>query len=160
MHYHFETIVPDDLEEITAVMTRAFDDDSQRHLGLPAGGPPGYNDGSFFQKWLFGQKVTQGVKMLVEGRIIGAAILWIWPNNENYVGTIFIDPPFQNKGLGKAFWRHIESAYPQTVFWQLETPAFATSNHHFYEQSCGFTLIGKHREECEEFESYVYRKIM
>ncbi|MGD1994471.1 MAG: hypothetical protein PVI59_14855, partial [Anaerolineae bacterium] len=50
----FESITEADVPELTAVMTRAFDDDAQKHLGQERGGPPGYDDGEFFRKWLFG----------------------------------------------------------------------------------------------------------
>ena len=41
----FEQIAEADVPELTGVMTRAFDDDSQKHLGIEKGGPPGYDDG-------------------------------------------------------------------------------------------------------------------
>ena len=160
MHESYEPIVREDIPAITRVMKRAFDDDSQRHLGVPEGGPPGYDDGSFFEKWLFGQQATHGIKMMVDGRIVGAAIVWVFSNHQNYLGTIFIDPEYQNRGLGSAFWRHIEQTWPETAVWQLETPAFATRNHHFYEKTCGFALAGRHREEGEEHDSLVFRKAM
>jgi len=35
----------DDIPELVPVMKRAFDDDTQKHLGKPRGGPEGYDDG-------------------------------------------------------------------------------------------------------------------
>jgi len=40
----------DDIPERAPVMKRAFDDDSQKHLGKPWGGPEGYDDGGFFRR--------------------------------------------------------------------------------------------------------------
>ena len=62
----FERIDRADVPELTAVMTRAFDDDSQKHLGKERGGPPGYDDGAFFEKWLFGYEQTDGYKALLD----------------------------------------------------------------------------------------------
>ena len=45
-------------------MTRAFDDDSQKHLGIEKGGPPGYDDGEFYRKWLFGYEQSIGYKTI------------------------------------------------------------------------------------------------
>lgn len=42
------TFVPlknQDIEELTAIMKRVFDEDTRIHLGRDAGGPPGYDDG-------------------------------------------------------------------------------------------------------------------
>lgn len=49
---NFEKARESDILKLTDVMTRTFDDDSQRHLGKPKGGPPGYNNGDFFRTWL------------------------------------------------------------------------------------------------------------
>ena len=48
----FQKIVDTDIEILTPVMKRAFDDDAQKHLGEETGGPPGYDDGEFFRTWL------------------------------------------------------------------------------------------------------------
>jgi len=45
----FDLINIEDLDELTEVMTRSFDDDSQKHLGVEKGGPPGYDNGEFFK---------------------------------------------------------------------------------------------------------------
>jgi GNAT superfamily N-acetyltransferase len=136
-----EEIRESDLPELTRVMTRAFDDDSRKHLGKERGGPEGYDDGGFFRKWLFGQKLTDGYKILVEGRIVAAAIVWILPERHNILGTIFVDPDFQDRGIGTRFWRWIERRYPSARSWRLSTPKFAIKNHHFYEVNCGFHRV-------------------
>ena len=41
-----------DIPALTAVMTRSFDDDSQRFRGEPEGGPAGYNTGDFFRQFM------------------------------------------------------------------------------------------------------------
>jgi GNAT superfamily N-acetyltransferase len=137
----FEEITGEDITELTEVMTRAFDDDAQKHLGLEQGGPPGYDDGGFFREWLFGYEQTVGYKVLSEGMVIGAIIVWILEGDPNILGTMFVDPDYQDRGVGTRMWQFIEATYPETKSWRLATPRWATKNHHFYEVKCGFQKV-------------------
>ncbi len=136
----FAEITEADIPELTRVMTLAFDDDSQKHLGAEHGGPEGYDNGGFFRKWLFGYPQTAGYKILSKGRGIGGIIVWILPEGHNVLGTIFVDPAHQDRGVGTQTWRFIEATYPDTKSWRLATPVWATKNHHFYEK-CGFRRV-------------------
>jgi GNAT superfamily N-acetyltransferase len=137
----FEEITGDDIPELTTVMTRAFDDDAQKHLGLERGGPPGYDNGGFFREWLFGYEQSVGYKALSEDRIIGAIIVWILEGDHNILGTMFVDPDYQDRGVGTRMWQFIEATYPETKSWRLATPSWATKNHYFYEVKCGFQQV-------------------
>jgi ribosomal protein S18 acetylase RimI-like enzyme len=155
----FEQITEADVPELTAVMTRAFDDDSQKHLGKDRGGPPGYDDGGFFEQWLFGYEQTVGYKILVAATnggaaIAGAVIVWDMPDGNNYLGTIFVDPAYQDRGIGTRAWQYVEAMYPEAKSWQLGTPIWATKNHHFYEERCGFSRLEVKDDEI------IYRKEM
>jgi hypothetical protein len=141
MDLSFEVITEADIPELTRVMTRAFDDDSRKHLGKEKGGPDGYDNGDFFRTWLFGQTVTEGFKVMADGAVIGGFIVWILPTGHNILGTVFIDPDFQDRGVGRETWKFIEEKYPQTKSWRLTTPKFAKKNHFFYEKKCGFTRV-------------------
>jgi hypothetical protein len=44
----YHEITESNVPELTDVMTRAFNDDAQKHLGKEVGGPEGYDDGEFF----------------------------------------------------------------------------------------------------------------
>ena len=143
-----EPITEADLPAVAAVMKRAFDDDAQRHLGIAEQGPPGYDDGGFFRKWLFGHEESDGAKVMVGGEVAGAFI--VWPFRDSVLGTIFVDPALQRRGLGGAVWRHIEQSHPSRS-WTLETPVWALSNHSFYE-GCGFERVEV------KGDSVVYRK--
>jgi GNAT superfamily N-acetyltransferase len=156
----FEEITEADIPELTEVMTRAFDDDAQKHLGQERGGPPGYDNGDFFREWLFGYEQTVGYKVLVDGKTIGGIIVWILGEGHNILGTIFVDPIFQDTGVGTRTWEFIEGTYPETKSWRLATPGWATKNHFFYEAKCGF-----HRVESDPIigtleEELIYRKEM
>jgi len=156
----FEVITEADIPELTAVMTRAFDDDAQKHLGQERGGPPGYDNGDFFRQWLFGYNVTDGIKVLLAGKIIAAAIVWNLPDGHNILGTIFVDPSVQDRGIGTRLWRYIEKQYPQAKNWRLATPVWAKKNHYFYEHKCGFQRVANTELQGASENERVYRKDM
>jgi GNAT superfamily N-acetyltransferase len=141
-------------------MTRAFDDDAQKHLGLERGGPPGYDTGDFFRQWLFGYEETVGYKVLRAGQIIGGVIVWILPDAHNVVGTIFVDPDAQNQAVGTQIWQFVEARYPAAKSWRLTTPRWATKNHHFYAAKCGFVRVESDPILGLPDDEYVYRKDM
>ena len=137
----FEEISEADIAELTEVMTRAFDDDARKHQGLEKGGPEGYDNGEFFRTWLLPYQESVGYNILFEGIIVGGLIVWILPEGHNILGTIFVDPAFQDRGVGTQTWQFIEATYPDTKSWRLATPTWATKNHHFYEVKCGFSRV-------------------
>lgn len=149
----------EDIPELTRVMTRAFDDDSQKHLGKPTGGPSGYDDGDFFRKWMpYQESVTY--KIVAEGKTVGGIIVWIYTHGRNVLGTIFVDPDRQDQGIGTRAWSLIEELYPATKSWTLGTPSWATKNHHFYEKN-GFKKIREEpAEDIPGGVSFIYSKIM
>jgi len=158
MDLTFEEAAEEDIPELTRVMTRAFDDDSQKHLGIEKGGPEGYDNGEFFRKWLLPYKESVGYKILLDGEVIGCVIVWIFDHGENSLGTIFVDPEYQDQGIGTRAWRFIEETYPDAKSWTLETPSWATKNHYFYEKKCGFRKIEE--KETSEGTSFIYQKVM
>ena len=160
MDLTFEIATEQDIPDLTRVMTWAFDDDSQKHLGVEKGGPPGYDDGEFFRKWMLGYEASVGYKVLHGGDLVGGFIVWILDHGNNYLGTIFVDPAYQDQGVGTRMWQFIEETYPDAKSWTLETPSFAVKNHHFYEKKCGFEKIEEKTEPGDEWASFVYRKVM
>jgi len=156
----FEAITEADIPELERVMTRAFDDDAQKHLGQERGGPPGYDNGDFFRQWLFGYNETDGYKVLRAGKVLGACIVWILPDDHNVLGTIFVDPDAQDQGVGTRMWRFVEARYPETKSWRLVTPGWARKNHHFYAVKCGFTRVESDPIVGSPEGEYIYRKDM
>ncbi|MFX0060811.1 MAG: GNAT family N-acetyltransferase [Candidatus Hermodarchaeota archaeon] len=150
----------DDIPELTKVMTRAFDDDSQKHLGKAKGGPPGYDNGDFFRKWLFSYDESIGYKILAEGKVIGGFIVWIFDHGKNSLGTIFIDPDYQDQGIGTQAMQFIFDSYADTKSWTLGTPSWAKKNHHFYEKN-GFKKIREEKvDDLDEGVSFIYQKLI
>ena len=148
-----EAINETDIPDLTSVMTRAFDEDAQKHLGVDRGGPEGYDNGDFFRKWLFGYEESEGYKMLLGEKIVGGVVVWNYAHGKNVLGTIFVDPVHQDRGIGTQAWQFVEAAYPDARQWTLGTPIWAVKNHHFYEK-CGFQRV----ETTED--SIVYLKEM
>ena len=120
--------------------------------------PPGYDDGEFFRKWLFSYDASVGYKITSEGRIVGAFILWLLEDGCNRLGTIFVDPDFQDQEVATRAWCFVEQTYPDSQSWTLATPGWAIKNHHFYQQKCGFTKIGE--DMSPEGVSFIYQKTM
>jgi GNAT superfamily N-acetyltransferase len=155
----FELMEEADIPALTEVMKHAFDDDAQKHLGKERGGPPGYDDGEFFRIWLLPYEESIGYKIITGETVIGGIIVWILPEGHNILGTIFVDPAFQDRGVGQQTWRFIEDGYPQTKSWRLGTPIWATKNHYFY-MKCGFERVDADPFIPEEEGTAIYRKVL
>jgi GNAT superfamily N-acetyltransferase len=133
-----------DVDALTDVMTRAFDDDARRHLGAAKGGPPGYDTGEFLRENGFDPRARAFVAVL-EGRPVGAIIVFLREDGHHFLGCMFTDPDVQRRGIGSALFAHVEAAFPARS-WTLETPGFAASNHCFYAEKCGFRKAGERED--------------
>jgi len=154
-----QALTEEDIEQLVRIMTRAFDHDTWIHLGKEKGGPDGYDDGRFLRKWGLNSP-TESFKVLLNGTLIGGLILWIRKNGRNYLGTIFIDPPFQGMGIGTKIWRMVESAHPEARSWMTDTPGFAKRNHHFYVHKLGFEIVRIENQGKQKEEIYIFEKKM
>ncbi len=148
-----------DIEPLTKIMARAFDHDTKIHLDEDKGGPEGYDDGRFLIKWGL-QSPTKSYKILLNGTLVGGIIVWIRENGNNYLGTIFIDPPFQGKGIGTRIWGLIESAYPNAKSWKTDTPGFSKRSHHFYINKLKFRILSIKNPGKQKEEVYIFEKRM
>jgi len=157
LHLSFLIMAESDIPEVTQVMKRAFDDDARKYLGKESGGPPGYDNGDFFRQWLLPYDESVGYKIIAGEEIIAGIIIWILPKAHNILGTIFVDPDYQDRGVGQAIWQYIEKTYPDTKSWRLGTPTWATKNHHFYEK-CGFVKVDEDPLIKPEDNSLIFRK--
>lgn len=149
----FEKVSHSDAEDLTKIMKRAFDEDTRRHLGRACGGPPGYDNGEFIQKW-FLESGADAFKILSDGKLIGGFNIFKNLEKHEYIlGCIFIDVAYEDSGYGSLVWTKIESMYPDAVKWRTETPGFSRRNHNFYVNKCGFHVVHidnpKDIEECQ-----------
>ena len=136
----FEEFTENDVERLSDIFRRAFAEDSRIHLGIENFGPPGFEDGGFLRKWYLHDGVT-AFTISKDGIVIGGLSLWINENKINFLGNVFLDPEYQNKGFGRVIWSFVEQKYPDTIKWQTETPGFSTRNHVFYVNKCGFHIV-------------------
>ena len=141
----------EDAEKLTEVQIKTFDDDARRFFGQTSGGPPGYNS----VKWQM-MIMRKGIyyKILDENKIIGGIIVFkVKPGYYN-LGRIYIDPEYQDKGIGTQAMSFIEKTFSDAQRWTLETPKLAYRNHHFYEK-LGYIRVGN-----DGTFGYLYEKIM
>ncbi|MBN1200948.1 MAG: GNAT family N-acetyltransferase [Anaerolineae bacterium] len=139
----FAKATPADAPALTEVQTRTFDDDSRRFLGRPSGGPPGYDSVAWQIKTM---QQAAYYKILVDEQVVGGFIVFNMGRGSFILGRIYVDPDFQDQGIGTQAMQHMESLYPQAKQWALGTPGWATRNHHFYEK-LGYIKV---REDVEE----------
>jgi GNAT superfamily N-acetyltransferase len=144
------------VDALTEVMTRSFDDDARRHLGVPKGGPPGYDTGEFLRR--HGLDPSAGAfAAALGGRLVGAVIAFPRRDGDHVLGCIFTEPLLQRRGIGTALFRHVEAAF-RGRSWTLETPGFASSNHAFYEERCGFHKVAERPDPEGHGPMFVFEK--
>ncbi len=146
-----------DIPALTKIMTRSFDNDTQRFRDESTGGPQGYNDGSFFRQWM---RSGNCFKIMLNNTLIGAFIVFKdYPQKgSNVLGTIFLDPEYQDQGIGTYTMNYVHSTF-SAKRWMLDTPEWHTRNHHFYEK-LGYKKIGEKEEPHAGFILRVYQKEM
>ena len=154
----FKEFEDNDVEYFTKIMKRAFDKDSQIHLGID-GGPDGYENGKFLKKWYLHKDVSS-YAIYKDNIAIGGIALWINENHENFLGNIFLIPDFQDKGFGLIIWRYIEQKYPETKIWKSETPGFSLRNHYFYVNKCGFKIFHINNPKSKTKSIFCLEKVM
>ncbi len=155
----FRDFTEADVMPFTYIMKRAFDEDARRHLGEESGGPPGYANGDFLRKWALDPGST-AYAIYKESTPIGVVIVRINNNLENFLGNIFVDPDYQDQGIGSLIWQFIEQKYPETQVWRTETPGFSKRNHNFYVNKCGFKIVKIEHPGDKYEESYLMEKEM
>lgn len=153
----FQPMSENNINALTPIMTRAFDEDTRIHLGKEKGGPPGYDNGEFLRKWGL-HKDASSYMIFYDDTLIGAIILWVRESGNNNLGSIFLDPEFENIGIGTELWKLVEKNYPNTNKWITDTPGFSKRNHNFYINKCGFKLVEIKNQGEEEL--YILEKEM
>ena len=134
----FETATPEDARILARVSERAFHSDI--HYGAPGlGGPPGYDS----DLWQI-RMMTAGeyYKILLDDRIVGGIVVRLKGYQYYEVARIFIDPDFQNQGIGTQTFEFMWTEYPEVKRWTLGTPAWNCRTPHFY-RKVGFVEIGE-----------------
>jgi GNAT superfamily N-acetyltransferase len=133
----FEKAKPRDASTLARISERAFHSDI--HCGAPGiGGPPGYNSEAWQRRTM---RIGQYYKILVDDEIVGGFIVFRKGTRHYELGRIFVDPDFQNQGIGAQAFEFLWKELPLARKWTLGTPAWNRRTRHFY-RKVGFIEVG------------------
>ena len=142
MNITIERAAPDDVEKLVEVQIAAFHDDARIYPGVAIGGPPGYDS---IEETLDLINTYDYYKILANGQIVGGVMVTNRGDGHMHLAVIYIDPACHSRGIGTQTVAFIERTYPAKM-WSLDTPDYATRNHHFYEKF-GYVRVGSQPEE-------------
>ncbi|WP_314589279.1 GNAT family N-acetyltransferase [Paenibacillus terrigena] len=145
-----EPAITKDAQKLAEIQKVSFDEESKHFNNNEIGGPFGYDSISWQVEMM---QNCEYFKVLFDGEIIGGALIFIGNNQVHNLGRIFIDPNFQNQGIGMKVMNEIERIFPDSNKWWLDTPSWCVKNHHFYTK-CGYTKVR------EEDDLYIYEKTL
>jgi len=129
----------EDAEPLANISKRAFDSDVE--VGAPSkGGPSGY-DSAESQRNLIENKAFEYLKILYDGRIVGATTVHRFSEGHYEIFNVFIDPDYHRKGVGTRSFELIKKRYPQVKRWTLDTPVWNVRTKEYYEK-LGFVQYG------------------
>jgi len=127
-----------DAETLARISGRAFDGDV--NYGAPGpGGPLGYKSAAWQVKMM---RLGDYFKIILEEQLIGGFIVFRKGTRHYELGRIFIDPDYQNQGIGTQAFEFLWKEYPLAKHWTLGTPAWNRRTRHFYKK-VGFAEIGE-----------------
>jgi len=133
----FRKARPSDAAALAQASERAFHSDIE--VGAPGiGGPPGYNSAAWQAKMM---RIGEYYTILADEKIVGGIIVFRKETRQYELGRIFVDPDFQNQGIGTQAFAFLWATYPLAKRWTLGTPAWNRRTRHFYKK-VGFVEIG------------------
>jgi GNAT superfamily N-acetyltransferase len=139
-----------DADKLAEVSKRAFDHDI--HYGAPGpGGPPGYDAPAWQARVM---RFGDYYKILEGKQIIGGMVIMRRRAREYEVGRIFIEPEYQDRGIGAQAFEFLWQKYSLAKRWTLDTPAWNQRTRHFYEK-LGFVEVGLDTDGCILFERLI-----
>ncbi len=136
-HVRIEPATPGDATTLAQIQKRAFEDEVKSY----GKGPPGFD---IPQAQIRAMQMATYYKILVGDAIAGGLIVRAkdQPAGHFYLIRMFLDPDFQNRGIGAQAFAALEQKYPTAAKWSLDTPHRSLRNHHFYEK-LGFVKVGQ-----------------
>ncbi|MFN2219554.1 MAG: GNAT family N-acetyltransferase [Anaerolineae bacterium] len=137
----FEKARSSDAKRLAEASKLAFDYDI--YYGAPGpGGPPGYDSAAWQSR---GMRLGDYYKIVAGDRIIGGIVVFRQGVRAYEVGRIFIEPEFQNQGIGTEAFEFLWESYPLAKRWTLGTPSWNQRTQHFYKK-VGFVDVGRYRD--------------
>lgn len=151
---HFQKTTIRDVRALTKVQIKTFDHDSKKFLGIDTGGPPGYDS----EEWQIQiMQKADYYKIVKDNKIIGGFIIFNPRKGEYVLGRIYIDPDYQDRGIGTQAMKFMLNKYSDAVKWSLDTPSWAIRNHYFYEK-LGFVKVKESKADLEGYSDIFYEK--
>lgn len=134
-----ERALPAHAEILTGIQQRAFDAEFAL-AGVDRSVAPGGYDSVDWQRQMIDE--TNYYSIFDQETIIGGMIVVKLAEDHYKLMRIFVEPSQQGQGFGAAALAFIESAYPDAVTWELNTPDWAVRNQRFYEK-CGYSKVAE-----------------
>lgn len=104
---------------------------------------PGF-DSIEMHKYLMRNKTYY--KIMYDDSLAGVLLILYTGREHARIDRFYIDPSYQNKGIGTQVVTLAEEIYPQVITWTLETTQKSSRNHMFYEK-VGYELVGENKDE-------------
>lgn len=140
-----------DLDEFTDIAINSFTDDKNTYGDYPPLIDINQRKLRFIDK-------GYTYKIVNNNKIIGGTVIFDNKNCIYTLGAIFIDPTFQNQGIGQQVISMIEDKFPDAKKWNLDTPYLSFRNHHFYEKM-GYIKVGEETpDKNKDFKLFLYEK--
>ena len=149
----FSRAAASDAESLLKAKIKAFAWDVEKY-GM---GPPNYDS---LEDLLLAISKAKYYKISYNDTIMGGFSLYDMGSLHFELGSIYIEPDYQGKGIGEQAINYIEHSYPEIRKWTLDTPYLSFRNHHFYEKM-GYKKIGEEKLEVPQgFVLFRYEKIL
>lgn len=147
----FELAHEEDAEILKEIGLKAFAEDKKEYGSFP--------QGIDSIDWHISQiKSGMYYKIIFEGRIVGGIRVFDMKEGHYRLGSIYLLPEFQNRGIGHQTMKFIENRFPDAQKWSLDTPSKSFRNHYFYEKH-GYVKVGEVQpDKGLEFYLFLYEK--
>lgn len=139
----------EDAESLVKVQIRAFSVD----VDICGEGPPGHDSA---ERQIELMKSDIYYKIVDEDTLIGGFYIRPEENGHYEIIRLFVDPPYQGKGIGCMTLKYIEGLFDDLEVLGLEASDFRKDNHSFYEKR-GYVKVGV-KEYSKGGFSYIFQK--
>ncbi|QSH41300.1 GNAT family N-acetyltransferase [Lentisphaerota bacterium ZTH] len=130
---------PEDAIMLAAIAKRAFDTDCLSEEPDADTVPEGYSDPDWYRD--LNTDKEQCMVILKDDKIVGGVVV-SEEKQENWLERIFIDPEFQQMGIGSYAIDKVENDfYPESKVWKIDSPVNNRGPHEFYMKN-GFIKEG------------------